>query len=352
VRRPFPAFRNLTAYACAAIAALAGVCAGPLGAQQNSKWFVWPTPLHVTAGTDWESFVQAAASGDPATGLFGIARNNGSKFHEGVDIRPASRDRRGEPADTVVAALDGRVVHTVLTPNGPYGRYVVLAHEETGLRYYTLYAHLRSVHPALKPGLRVEAGYPLGIMGRSDEGRGFPKDRAHLHFEVGVRLSISFDKWYAHQKMYSTPNRHGAWNGINLAGTDPLPFLRAGLSSSKPPSCVAILRDEPAALAVHVFTSKIPDFVRENPALLTTPLPPAVAGWRIEFAWHGLPLRWTPLTVASSRATGLRSVSIAASTDSTLRQKALVRGMLERKRNGSFAAGSRLLLTLGILFDW
>jgi hypothetical protein len=310
----------------------------------RGQQFFWPTPLPVSADTQWENIAQAAASGDPATGLFGNARNHGGKFHEGLDIRPAARNRRGEPTDTVRAVMRGTVAHLAPTPNGAYGRYVVLRHAEAGLSFYTLYAHLQSVAPELKTGAVVPAGATLGVMGRSDGARGFPKERAHLHFEVGVRLSPAFDKWYARQKDFTTPNRHGAWNGFNLNGTDPLPFLRAGLAKGTPPACAPLFRQEPAALTVQIVTTRTPDFVRENPALLTAPVPSAVAGWKIEFAWHGMPVRWTPLAVAPAPA-------LTLTTDDALLRKARIRGLVTQQKNGKYATGHALRQILGILFE-
>jgi murein DD-endopeptidase MepM/ murein hydrolase activator NlpD len=322
-------------------------------AASGPKHFVWPTPLPVKAGTPWEQVVQAAASGDPGTGLFGLHRNSGSKFHEGLDIRATARDRSGEPVDKVFAAIPGMVVHFTNVPNGPYGRYVVLWHGEPGLRFYTLYAHMRSLAPSLKRGEIVDAGHELGIMGRSENGRMFPKERAHLHFEVGVRLSGSFETWYARQRDFKTPNLQGIWNGINLSGADSLPFLQSGLAAGEIPSLLAQLRKEPVAFTVLVNTDKIPAFVRENPALLAAPIPIVLGGWKIEFAWHGLPLRWTPLSVPPVKGVGgVRNFIIQPGVDSALVRKATLRKMLgKRQRNGTILPGSVSTQVISILFE-
>lgn len=340
---------------CRAVVALcalvmAGVVSGAVAV--HSRQFAWPTPLPVGAETAWETFVQASASGNPATGLFGTARNGGGKFHEGLDIRAAARDRRGEATDAVCAVLGGVVVHVVPVSNGAYGRHVVLWHTEAGLQFYTLYAHLQTVAPGLKPGAVVNAGHVLGVMGRSDGARGFPKERAHLHFEVGLRLAGTFDRWYARQREFAVPNRQGNWNGLNLVGLDPLPFLREGLATRRAPALLAHVRREPVTVVAHVATRQIPAFVRENPALLTAPLPGAVAGWKIEFAWHGMPVRWTPLTVAPGGGVGLRSLKLGVVADKALQRQARARGVLAQRRDGSLVAGTMLLNTLAILFDW
>jgi murein DD-endopeptidase MepM/ murein hydrolase activator NlpD len=314
--------------------------------------FAWPTPLPVTPATPWASIVQAAASGDPSTGLFGLHRNSGSKFHEGVDIRPAARDRKGEPTDTVRAALPGVVVHTAPNPNGPYGRYVVLGHTEPGLRYYTLYAHLRSVDAALKRGATVGVGTALGVMGRSDEARGFPKERAHLHFEIGLRLSPAFGEWYGRQREFKVPNRQSVWNGLNLCGLDPLPYLQDGLATGTAPPLLAHLRKEPTACPVVLSPNRGPADRREPTALLAAPLPAAVAGWKIEFAWHGLPLRWTPLAAPPIPQKGPRLYALRPAADPALARKATLRGMLgKRHKNGAHAPGPNLDRTIAILFE-
>src|SRR5687768_1006479 len=89
---------------------------------------VWPTP-----STDWAEgkspshWLQHAGSGEPESGGYGGVRSAGGQFHEGIDIKPVSRDRRGEPQDSVFAAMSG-VVRYVNTTAGDssYGRYIVL----------------------------------------------------------------------------------------------------------------------------------------------------------------------------------------------------------------------------------
>lgn len=314
--------------------------------------FVWPTEMPVRADTPWQDYVQAAASGKPETGLYGTARNDGHKFHEGLDIRASRRDRRGESLDEVRVVAPGTVAHVVPSPNGAYGRYVVVLHQQGRAVFYTLYAHLASVEPGLRPGQPVRPGQKIGVLGRSDGGRGFPKERAHLHFEVGLRLSDDFEGWYARQKDFSTPNRHGLWNGRNLFGTDPVPFLQAGLSSGNAPDYLAMVRQEKTAVTVQVSTTVVPDFIRRYPALCTVVVPERVAGWRVEFAWHGMPVRWTPLMVGPGGKTGRDSVTIEVAKEPELQRKALARDLLARQRNGALAQGKSLQDTLAMLFGW
>lgn len=108
-----------------------------------------------------------------------------------------------------------------------YGRYVVLEHPGVTPAVYTLYAHLGSVTSGLSVGQTSNKEQVLGIMGRSASGYAIPKDRAHLHFEIGLMLSRSFQLWYVGRK-FGSPNDHGLWNGMNLVGMDPLVFIPSG----------------------------------------------------------------------------------------------------------------------------
>ena len=67
-------------------------------------------------------------------------------------------------------------------------------------------------------------GETLGIMGFT--GAGIDRERAHAHFEICMMLSRNFEGW--HQANFPRdPNRHGIYNGLNLAGTDPAALLLA-----------------------------------------------------------------------------------------------------------------------------
>ena len=185
---------------------------------------IWPTPNPAFQnGKPVEAYVQPTVSGRVESGLFGCVRNGGSRFHEGLDLYPIGRDVRGEAVDPVYAVLPGRVVHASRNSGySSYGRYVVIEHDQETPAYHTLYAHLASVADAITLGARVEAGSVLGIMGRSATYT-IPSSRAHVHFEIGFRLTDDFEKWYTDQK-FDSKNRHGMWNGMNLVSVDPLAF--------------------------------------------------------------------------------------------------------------------------------
>ena len=143
------------------------------------------------------------------------------KFHEGIDIKPLRRDASGIPLDDVHPVAGGTVVHASANPtHSNYGRYVVIEHQLADGPLYSLYAHLASV--SCKEGDRVGTGNVIGKLGYS--GVGLNKTRAHVHLELCLKLQDDFENWYSSLKL-GTPNRHGAYNGLNLAGFDPAPAL-------------------------------------------------------------------------------------------------------------------------------
>ena len=169
----------------------------------------WPTPNPAFAeGKGIGAFLQPTASGEPESGGFGCVRSAGTQFHEGIDLKPVRRDARGEPADEVYAVMDG-VVRYINNRVGEsnYGRYLVLEHPGTAPAVYTLYAHLARIAPGIAPGVTVRRGQTIGIMGRSEGGAVIPRDRAHLHFEIGLMVTRDFQAatwtWFPPDAMLS-----------------------------------------------------------------------------------------------------------------------------------------------------
>jgi hypothetical protein len=256
---------------------------------------VWPTPNPGWVdGRSPKEFLQHAGSGDPESGEYGGVRSGGSQFHEGIDIKCVARDRRGEPADNVLATMDGVVRHVnAVAGDSNYGRYIVLEHPEQTPGIYTLYAHLARIAPRLKVGARVTRGQVIGLMGHSSSGN-IPRDRAHLHFEIGEMVTRDFPSWYASRK-FGSANEQGLWNGMNLMGFDPLDFLNKWRARKVDSFQQYFAAMEPA-VRLRIATTRVPDFVLRYPALLTKPLPMAVSGWEVAFDWTGIPFAWTPLT--------------------------------------------------------
>jgi murein DD-endopeptidase MepM/ murein hydrolase activator NlpD len=310
---------------------------------------VWPTPSTAWAeGKPPAQWLQHAGSGDPESGGFGGVRSAGTQFHEGIDIKPASRDRKGEPLDDVFAAMKG-VVRYVSSAAGDssYGRYVVLEHPELTPAVYTMYAHLARIAPGVRPGLEVAAGHVLATMGHSSGGYMIPVDRSHLHFEIGVVMTRNFQAWYDRRR-FGSRNEHQMWNGMNLVGVDPLTFFnewRAGRITSM----LDVFQRMETAVRLRIATFQTPDFVTRYPALLAKPLPLGpVAGWEIQFNWTGLPFAWTPLApadVAGLRPGQPRLIEVNAAIERRERSKTLA-----VSRRGNWTPGKDLETALQLLF--
>jgi hypothetical protein len=272
-----------------------------------------------------QDYLQPTVSGKTESALFGMVREDGKRFHEGVDIRPARTDADGEPLDLILAAMDGQVAYVNANVNGPYGKYVVLFHPAAEIPVYTLYAHLAKIEPALRPGRPVRRGAALGLMGRTSAGASpITKDRAHLHFEVGLILSTGFNLWYASQpENKQSPNLHGLYNGQNLIGLDPSTLL--GRSRV---DLLEVVRGQPTALTVGLRAKGTPDFVKRHPALVRGDATTA-AGWYVEFSWQGMPIRWTALAADSPKLPATRWRLLEA--DQNQRARLIQRKMLGEK---------------------
>ncbi len=137
------------------------------------------------------------------------------KFHEGIDIKPALRDKNNVPLDDVRPISAGVVVHVSDNPRGSnYGRYIVIEHNWGSGPFYTLYAHLNAAY--VKMGEQVNEQTKIGLLGFT--GEGIDKTRAHLHLEFNMLLSHNFDAW--HIKNFGAANKQGLYNGMNLIGSD------------------------------------------------------------------------------------------------------------------------------------
>lgn len=316
-------------------------------AAQARVEIVFPTANKAWATGDIESFVQPTVSGDPVSGLFGCVRTTGTQFHEGLDIKSLTRDRRGEATDEIFAAMDGIVRHINLSPGGSsYGRYIVIEHPDVQPAVYTLYAHLAKVEAGVRPGGRVSMGQTIATMGRSASGSAIPKDRAHLHFEIGLRLTDDFQSWYSSRKMGS-PNEQGVYNGMNLMGIDPLDFLRQWRAGRVSTFQQYFDRLKPV-VKFRVATTRVPDFIQRYPALLRKPIAGLIAGWEVECNATGLPFAWTPLSANEVIGMGPNEVRII-SVDSAI-ERATRCKQLAKPRRGGHAPGDDLLTMIQLVF--
>ncbi len=320
---------------------------GALEAQRLE--LAWPTPNGAFRdGEALERYIQPTVSGETNSGLFGCVRSDGTQFHEGLDLLPLTRNARGEATDEIFAAMKGVVRHINTRPGtSSYGRYVVLEHVDQAPAVYTLYAHLSAVASGLKVGQTVNAGEVIATMGRSAGGYTIPRERAHLHFEIGVRLTDDFQAWYNARK-FGSPNHHRIWNGMNLAGIDPLDFFTR-MRDHQVGSIREYFASMEAAVRVRIATPRQPDFVSRYPSLLAAQLPiSGVAGWEIAVSAAGVPFAWIPLSaadVADYGANQTRVVEVNQPVIDGCRCKSLV-----IQRNGAAAPGRDLDTLIQQLF--
>jgi len=207
------------------------------------------------------------------------------RHHEGIDIRPVRRAPDGQPLDPILASAGGVVVHVSSAAGASnYGKYVVIEHVIDGSPYYTLYAHLASI--SVKPGQRVKVGEAIGRMGYT--GRGLDRERAHLHYEICLRLSDRFQNWFE-KYIKGSPNRHGEFNGMNLVGIDPTRFLVDSQVNPKLAITDYIKSGEPA-FRVGVPQSSGLFILRAYP-WLRDGQPSSAPAWALTFSATGVPLK-------------------------------------------------------------
>ena len=240
--------------------------------------------------------------GKPWTsGQFGCVRTDGYQFHEGMDIRPMSRDKRGEPADPALAAADGVVAYFNTKPGlSAYGNYVVLRHRVDGLEVFTLYGHLAQVQPELRVGAPVKTGQQVGTIGRTSNTRQrITVQRAHLHFEIDFMASERYAQWH-HARMAETRNDHGDFNGFNLFGLNAADIFHEQQRLSGGFRLSQFIKQQPEICQVRV---RMPEFAwarryrslaEANPAVQKAP----IAGWDLSLTFNGVPCRIIPRTAA------------------------------------------------------
>lgn len=280
-----------------AIALLLAPLAGPAA---EDLAYCLPTDndaLYRGAGEDFLMYCdrkfEGVASRPWEAGGYGLVRNpfrasNGevmfSRMHEGIDIKPTRRDANGEPLDTVRPVAPGLVAYVNEKPGASnYGRYVVVAHQTPEGTIYSLYAHLASV--SCSQGQQVKPGDVLGVMGHS--GVGLNKTRSHCHVELCLMINASYD-------LFCTPaNKHGLFNGLNLAGFNAADLLLAS-KGGKPVSLSRYF----SALQEH-YRVRVPrvgtmDLLKRHPFLYKgnwSQCPPSLD---IAFTAEGVPIAVYP----------------------------------------------------------
>lgn len=212
-----------------------------------------------------------------------------TRFHEGADIKPLSRNAEGIPQDPVMAIGNGTVVYANETPRfSNYGKYVVIDHLWGGCHYYSLYAHLNVI--TARVGQKVKKGEQIGVLGFT--GTGIDMRRAHVHFEINLMLNSSFDAW--HSTYFPTEiNHHGNYNGINLAGINAAGLFLA-LKKNPELTIPEFLSREEVFYKVIIPRSPHFDLQRFYSWLLKEKSAGDPPSWEVSFSQSGLPLAIVP----------------------------------------------------------
>jgi murein DD-endopeptidase MepM/ murein hydrolase activator NlpD len=246
-----------------------------------------------TTGRGWES------------GTFGGVRSGGYQLHEGLDIRSIQRDKRNEPTDPVMSSADGTIAYiNRKAALSNFGIYVMIRHRIDGIEVYTTYAHLREVRADLHAGSAVKAGEVIGMLGRTaNTGEGISKDRAHVHFEIGLLINDDFAAWHRRYQK-GQRNDHGDWNGQALRGLDPKEILLRQHREGDRFRLVDYIRNQTELCRVQVRDTEFP-WLRRYPSLIARN-PRAekegVAGYEIWLNFVGVPYRMMPLAAGELRS--------------------------------------------------
>jgi murein DD-endopeptidase MepM/ murein hydrolase activator NlpD len=299
----------------------------------RAQMFQFPTANHALLEPGGEERFFVGTTGKPyTTGMFGCVRSDGQQIHEGLDIRCLQRDKRGEPADPVMATADGTVAYINDRPSlSNYGDYIVVRHLIEGMEIYSLYAHLQSIATGLRAGQAVKAGQTIAIMGRTSNTREtITKDRAHVHFELNLFVNERFSEWY--RKTYpGERNDHGIWNGQNLDGIDPrLIFLEEHQQGTNF-SLVRFIRSETELCRVFVRSTSFPWLTRYRPLVLRNPVAEkeGVAGYEVAFDFNGVAIQLIPRAASEMKGRGryvLISVNEAEERKNPARHYVVKRG--------------------------
>ena len=221
-----------------------------------------------------------------------------SQFHEGIDIRPSTRDRGNKPLDPVRSIAAGRVIHVSnLAGASNYGRYIVIEHDWGYGRFYSLYAHLAAVN--CSAGQPVRPGTAIGKLGYS--GTGIDRTRAHLHLELNMMISTAFPRWYSQH--FTSPNRHGLYNGLNLVGLD---IAGLFLAHQRNPSITIpqFMSGMQVYWKVLIANKGIPALLKLYPWLARDMADAdANPSWEISLSSSGVPLAIAPSTKSVSSPT-------------------------------------------------
>jgi len=275
-------------------------------AQAEPIWL--PTANRALFDRGGEERFFAGTVGKPwVSGTFGCVRSDGSKIHEGIDIRCLQRDARGEPMEPVMAAANGTVVYFNDRPSlSNYGNYIVLRHRIDGLEIYSLYAHLKNIRGDLKVGQGIKAGAVVGAMGRTtNTGEGISKERAHVHFELDLFVNERFPAWYK-RVFPKQRNDHAEWNGQNFLGIDPRLVLLEQHQQGTNFSLLRFVRNQTELCRVLVRDTQF-HWLTRYAALVERSViaeKEGLVAYEISLNYNGVPFRLVPRAASEIRGAG------------------------------------------------
>jgi len=212
-----------------------------------------------------------------------------SRFHGGIDIKPAKRDPGGVPLDPVMSIDDGKVAYVNDAAGASnYGRYIVIEHNWEGSPFYSLYAHLRTTE--VQAGQTVARGERIGMLGWT--GAGINLTRAHLHLEINMLMTSRYQIW--HDANFGTSkNHHGIHNGMNFYGFDPSEILIR--AHTEPEFTMSrFIREQEAMFKVRIANTPEFELVRRYPMLVRNDTIQNPVSWIIGFDQAGVPVSAEP----------------------------------------------------------
>jgi murein DD-endopeptidase MepM/ murein hydrolase activator NlpD len=278
----------------------------------HTQTFLFPTDNHslLNPGSEIEFYVGPSGR-DWDGGQYGCVRNEGWRMHEGLDIRCLYRSKSNEPIDEVRATLAGKVGYVNRNAGlSNYGKYIVLEHIIEGLPTYSLYAHLKEIASGVTLNKPIQAGEPIGVMGRTANiSPPIQKPQAHLHFEIGFMVSPYFIPWHK-ETFNGQRNDHGAFHGANLSGFDPSRIFLKQNEQAPQFSFLDFVRNQEALFRVRLrsdglsLMQRYVRLVKRSKAAEKE----GFAGFEIAFTYGGTPFELTPL--AASELTGLGEVTL------------------------------------------
>jgi len=298
-------------------------------------------------GDELKFFAPTAPDKPWTSGSFGCVRDNGTRMHEGLDIRHLQTDKRGEPTDPVMATADGTVVYFSTKPSlSNYGNYIVIRHVVEGLEIYSVYAHLSAIRPGLKIGELVKGGEAIATMGRTSNAETIDKWRAHVHFELNVLVNDNFAGWFKTASP-GERNDHGEWNGQNLNGLDPRQILLAEHNPVRKFSLLNFIRSQTELCRVMVRATDFPYLKRYAALVLKNPVAEkqGVAGYEIALNYNGVAFALMPR--AASEIKGGAKFQLLSVNESEARADSCRKLVVQR--GGHWTLGNEGLRELELL---